>query len=100
MAVQAGFRRFRFFASEAREGPAAPAHVACSAAGADGSLWLGCADGTVLGLAGSDLAVQASFQAHQGSVHAVQWSKVRGGRGGACLCVTLVRVGVRWWWWW
>ncbi|KAL4429983.1 hypothetical protein ABPG77_004353, partial [Micractinium sp. CCAP 211/92] len=75
MAVQAGFRRFRFFASEAREGPVAPAHVTCSAAGADGSLWLGCADGTVLGLAGSDLSTEASFQAHQGCVRAIEWSK-------------------------
>lgn len=78
MAVQAGFRRFRFFASEVREGPVAPAHVTCSAAGADGSLWLGCADGTVLGLAGSDLSTEAPFQAHQGCVRAIEWSKVCG----------------------
>lgn len=75
MAVQAGFRRFRFFSSEVREGPSITSHVSCTASASDGSLWLGCADGTVHCL-GSDLGLQCSFQAHQGSVRALQWCKV------------------------
>ncbi len=78
MAVQAGFKRFRFFTSEVREGVPCPPDVTCTASGG-GSLWLGCADGTVACL-GTDLSLQGSFTAHQGRVHGLEWVKVRGGR--------------------
>ncbi|KAI3427097.1 hypothetical protein D9Q98_007036 [Chlorella vulgaris] len=73
MAVQAGFKRFRFFGTETREGVPTPADVSCSTAGGT-LLWLGCKDGTVLCLA-SDLSLQGSFTAHQGTVHGLAWSK-------------------------
>jgi hypothetical protein len=74
MAVQAGFKRFRFFHSEVREGVPSPPDVTCTASGG-GSTWLGCADGTVASL-GSDLSLQGSFKAHQGKIHGLQWHKV------------------------
>ena len=74
MAVQPGFKKFRFWSSEARDGPPTPDNVSCTAAGG-GSVWLGCEDGTVVCL-GSDLSLQASFQAHQGRLHGLEWTKV------------------------
>ena len=69
------FKQFRFFNSDLREAVAAPSNVCCSATGG-GSLWLGCADGTVVVLAAGDLSLQASFQAHQGRVQCLEWAKV------------------------
>lgn len=62
------WRKFRFFDEDrTRSGAAIPENVACTCAGADGTLWLGCTDGVILCL-GRDLAVAASFPAHKATV--------------------------------
>ena len=71
------WRKFRFFDDDrSRSGTALPENVACTCAGADGTLWLGCTDGVILCL-GRDLAVAASFPAHKAAVLHLCYDQVR-----------------------
>lgn len=74
-----GWKRFRFWEEERAGASSLPANVACSAPGAEaGCAWLGCSDGMVVCADLGAAAVRASFPAHQGRVHFLLSTKVRG----------------------